>query len=374
MLKKGTTKRNRKRYKKVTRKCTGFMKKHIYFLILAIAFYLGFYMFKKKYSHNSISIGFMGDIMIGRLVNEAISSKGYVYPWGNTLALLKKMDLRIINLETTLTTHQEKNTKVFNFKALPDRIKTLQLGHVDIVNLANNHSLDFKIEGLTETINTLNAAEILLVGAGINAQAAQQPIIITKNNIKVGVIGYTDNEPTSKAEQNKPGTNYIRVGDVHTITQQIAALRPHVDILIVTSHWGPNMQQKPSQEIVQFAHDIIDAGADIIHGHSSHVFQGIEIYKNKVIMYDTGDFIDDYAVDPVLRNDQSCLFTITIDKYSPKTITVIPVLISNMQVNIAPENEKREIINRMQKLSQEFGTKMNDSGTITIKTANNNGI
>lgn len=343
------------------------MKKYIH-ITIAIALSLltlGFYMSTKDFS-NITTIGFMGDVMIGRLVDEVIPTKGYAYPWGNTLTLLQKMDLRIINLETTLTTHQEKIPKVFNFKALPDRVETLKIAHIDIANLANNHTLDFKEDGLTETISTLDSAHIKHIGAGINEQEAQQPIIITKNNIKIGLIGYTDNEPTWKAEKNKPGINYIRVGDLDSIKKQIIALRPNVDILIVTSHWGPNMQQRPSREFVQFAHDIIDAGADIIHGHSSHVFQGIEIYKNKIIMYDTGDFIDDYAVDPELRNDQSCLFTVTVNKNAPQTVTINPVIIKNMQVNLAPGKEKEEIMKRIQKLSQEFGTTINDAGVIKI--------
>jgi poly-gamma-glutamate synthesis protein (capsule biosynthesis protein) len=313
-----------------------------------------------------VTIHFMGDVMIGRLVNEIIPIKGYAYPWGNMLPLLHNADLRVINLETTLTTHQEKNPKVFNFKALPDRIEILKIANIDVANLANNHSLDFKEAGLSETIAVLDSAHIKHVGAGMNEQEAQQPVVITKNNIKIGIIGYTDNEPTWKATKDKPGVNYIQVGDVQTIKKQIIALRPHVDILIVSSHWGPNMQQKPSQEFIQFAHEIIDAGADIIHGHSSHVFQGIEIYKNKIIMYDTGDFIDDYAVDPMLRNDQSCLFTVTVNKNSPQSVTITPVIIHDMQVNLAIKKEKEDIMKRMRTLSQEFETTMDGNKIKTV--------
>ena len=344
------------------------MRKYFYILglILLVMITMKLSMYSKKNNSYTLTIAFMGDVMIGRMVNEIIASKDYAYPWGNTLPLLQEADLRLLNLETTLTTHNEKNIKVFNFKALPDRVKILELANIDIVNLANNHTLDFKEKGLEETIATLDAANILHVGAGMNAVHAQKPIIITKNHITIGIIGYTDNEPTWKAAENMPGINYIRVGDIQTITHQITALRPQVDILIVTCHWGPNMQQRPSQEFVQFAHDIIDAGADIIHGHSSHVFQGIEVYKNKVIMYDTGDFIDDYAVDPILRNDQSCLFTVAVNKGGPQSVAITPVLINTMQVNIAAENDKKEIMDRMQKLSQEFGTNMSDNGIVNI--------
>lgn len=323
----------------------------------------------KNKSADTVIIGFMGDVMIGRTVNEIIPAKGYAYPWGNTLSLLQHVDLRIINLETTLTNHTEKNPKVFNFKALPDRIKTLQAAHIDVANLANNHSLDFKEAGLIETIDTLDIAGIHHTGAGVNDQQACAPAIITINDIQIGIIGYTDNEPTWKAAKNKPGVNYIEIGnadDLAKVKQQIDALRNTVDIIIMTIHWGPNMQQRPSQQFIEFAHDAINAGVDIFHGHSSHVFQGIEIYKNKVIMYDTGDFIDDYAVDPLLRNDQSLFFAITINKNGPQSVNITPVIISNMQVNIAENAEKQEILQRMQRLSQEYNTIITHNGVIKI--------
>lgn len=324
--------------------------------------------YKNKPS-DTATIGFMGDVMIGRMVNEILTTKDYSYPWGNTLSLLQKTDLRIINLETTLTTHTEKNPKVFNFRALPDRVQTLQAAHIDVASLANNHSLDFKEPGLIETLATLDSAGIHHVGAGINIEQACTPCIITKNNIRIGIIGCTDNEPTWKAANNKPGTNYIEVGnnkDLATIKTQMAALRNVVDIVIMTIHWGPNMQQRPSQEFIEFAHNCIDAGVDIIHGHSSHVFQGIEVYKNKVIMYDTGDFIDDYAIDPILRNDQSLFFAVTITKNGPQSVTLTPVVINNMQVNIANGSEKQEIMERMQQLSQEHNTTVSNDGIIQI--------
>src|SRR4030095_2923157 len=336
-------------------------------LLFLVLLFLASYMYTTRKNNDHISIGFAGDVMIGRLVNDIIEKKGYSYPWGNSLPLLAQTDLRIINLETTLTTHTQKNPKVFNFRALPDRVKTLQNAHIDIVNLANNHSLDFKEEGLAQTIATLDSAGIHHVGAGATIYSACKPIILTKDGIKNVIIGYTDNEPTWKATEHTPGVNYIRVGDIQTIAHQISALRPLVDIVIVTSHWGPNMQQVPSADFIKFAHAIIDSGADIIHGHSSHVFQAIEIYKNKIIMYDTGDFIDDYAVDPQLRNDQSLFFVINVTKNGPQSVVLTPVIIHNMQVNIADGAEKEEIIDRMQKLSQQFNTTITNDGIITIK-------
>ncbi len=314
----------------------------------------------------AITIGFAGDIMIGRLVNEVISQKGYSYPWGDVLPLLQRTDLNIINLETTLTTSTDRLPKTFNYKASPDRVKTLQEARIDIVNLANNHIRDFGDIGLLETIKTLDAAGIKHVGAGKNIDEAHKPVIITKNNVKIGIVGYTDNEPGWQAQENKSGTNYIKVGDIDKIHRYITPLHDKVDLLIVSIHWGPNMRERPTEEFINFAHAMIDAGVDIIHGHSAHIFQGIEIYKNKIIMYDTGDFVDDYMVDPILRNDWSFFYQVMVDKKGIKHVRLIPVIINNMQVNMAQGTEKSSIIKRMQKLSEVFGTRISDDGVIKI--------
>jgi poly-gamma-glutamate capsule biosynthesis protein CapA/YwtB (metallophosphatase superfamily) len=319
--------------------------------------------------HNStdpLTIGFVGDMMLGRLMSKEIKTTGCQHLWGTTLPLLQQNDVNIGNLETTLTRGNKIVPKVFNFKSDPNNVCVLVEGNIAIVNLANNHSLDFSDEGLFETIATLNKAGIKHVGAGKNEKAARAPVIIKKQGTKIGIIGYTDNEPGWIAEENKPGTNYLKVGDVGRVSADIKALRPKVDILIITLHWGPNMRQRPTREFIDFAHAMVESGADIIHGHSAHLFQGIEIYHGKLIMYDTGDFIDDYAVDEQLRNDRSFLFQVTIADKEIKAVQLIPVIIQNMQVNVAQGEEAHAILSHMQQLSGEFGTKISDEGKINF--------
>ncbi len=126
------------------------------------------------------------------------------------------------------------------------------------------------------------------------------------------------------------------------------------------------MRQRPNQEFINFAHAIIDSGVDIIHGHSAHIFQGIEVYHNKLIMYDTGDFVDDYAVDPLLRNDQGLFFIVTVTKTGIKKVELIPLLISDFQVNYAKGRQKKEILDRIKTLSAKFGTKI-ENNTILMQ-------
>ncbi len=318
---------------------------------------------------NLIKIGFAGDVMIGRLVNEKISIADYDYPWGNVLRLLRKNGLNITNLETTLTKSADEADKIFTFKAQPDRVECLTRAGIGIVNIANNHILDFGEEGLIETIDVLDNAGVKHIGAGKNISEAKRPAIFKKNGMAVGIIGCTDNEPSWKAGEDKAGTNYLDIPyDFDVLNKDILALRNKVDIIVLSIHWGPNMRLRPSKGFRNFAHKCIDAGADIIHGHSAHIFQGVEVCKNKIIFYDTGDFVDDYAVDEFLRNDRSFLFNVHASKDKLCKIELVPVLISGMQVNKAKENDLKDAISRIKMLSKEFETRLEESdGKLILK-------
>ena len=148
---------------------------------------------------------------------------------------------------------------------------------------------------------------------------------------------------------------------------KIANLRELVDIVIVSIHWGPNMQAEPEQYFIDFAHRMVEEGANIIHGHSAHNFQGIELYKHQLILYDTGDFIDDYVVDPELKNDHSFFFRIGVGKKGVVKLELIPVLIAGYQVNLAGGEDYEWCIQRMQKLSAKFGTKVGNRGEVVLQ-------
>ncbi len=319
----------------------------------------------------SVLIGFCGDVMIGRMVDEVLNHRLPQYLWGDVLPLLQEMDLNIINLEAALTTSARIVPKVFNFKADPQKIALLTMASIDLVNLANNHILDYSEEGLLETLKTLDEAKILHVGAGRNIAEARRPAIINRNGIKIGVLGYTDNEPDWVAAETSAGINYINVGDLAKVKRDLDTIRHEVDLVIVSLHWGPNMRTRPPPYFVDFAHQLIDNGVDIIHGHSAHIFQGVEIYKNKLIMFDTGDFVDDYAVDPILRNDQSFFFIVEVSKNGPCSLQLIPTIIQECQVNRANKEDIPMILARMQKLSAERGTVLEERQGCLFKRIKN---
>jgi len=321
----------------------------------------------ERQSSANITIAFTGDVMLGRLVNEYVilGNKPNEYVWGNFIDLLRNADLTIINLENAIARSGKewsKTPKVFFYRADPKAIDVLKSAGIDYATLANNHVLDYDYEAFLETLERLEKNKIPYAGAGRNLAEAKKPAFLEAKGVKIAIIAFTDNMPEWAATETDAGVNYLDVemdeDNFGVLRKSIEQVRNKSDIVIVSAHWGPNMRQRPTKAFKEFAHATIDAGADIFHGHSAHIFQGIEIYKNKLIMYDTGDFIDDYAVDEELRNDQTFLFLVALSKDKIEKIELFPGLISLMQINMATGLEFDEIINKMTNLSEEMGTEI----------------
>ncbi len=316
-----------------------------------------------------ITLAFGGDVMLGRMVNSAILRQGPRYVWGDVLPLMQDADLALVNLECTIAESGEpfEPPRVFYFRAHPSAVEVLTLAGVDYVSLANNHALDFQAPALLETIRHLDEHGIAHAGAGADLAEASQPAMLEAGGVKVGVAAFADHFREYAATEEAPGTHVITISTEEQyfgeVRESIQAVREAgADLVVFSIHWGPNMWQAPSSEFVAFAHAVMDAGADIFHGHSAHLFQGIEIYNGKPILYDTGGLIDDYYVDPQLRNDQQLLFLLTATSQGVERIELIPLLISHMQVNRATGDDFDEIAKRMRSLSAEMGTEIEQEG------------
>src|SRR5256884_6992083 len=281
---------------------------------------------------------FVGDVMLGRLVNAVLQEKSPAYPWGDTLSLFHDADVRFCNLECAISdwgTPWSVTPKVFHFRSDAKNIETLKAAHIDAVSLANNHTLDFGYEGLFQMMDILGAAGIHYAGAGTTISEASQPAIWEMSGKKIGLIAFTDNEPVWEATQEQPGVFYVPITlkdkRAERLFEMVRKTKDVVDFLIVSAHWGPNWGYTPPAEHIPFAHALIDAGADVIFGHSGHIVRGIEVYKDKPIMYCTGNFIDDYAVDEIERNDRSCIFIVETDGYAISRLLLYPTVIQDFQ-------------------------------------------
>ncbi len=311
-----------------------------------------------------ILIALTGDVMLGRGVKVTLHQFGPAYPWGNMLSHLRAADLTIINLECVIA-HSGRPwsrwPKVFHFRADPLAISSLRLAGIDGVVLANNHVLDYEEEALLEMLELLKQSGIAYAGAGRNRQEAIRPAVLETHGLKIGLVAFTDNEPGWAATETTAGTNWIEVSlsesSLKAVRESIARARAAgADLVIFSIHWGPNMLERPSPLFREFAHAVMEAGADVYHGHSAHLFQGLELYRGKPIIYDAGDFVDDYDVDAKLRNDQGLLFRLHVEEKALKRVELIPTLIANCQVNLATGSTWQMIAERICTLSAEMGT------------------
>lgn len=313
-------------------------------------------------------VALAGDTMLGRVVNEALLRHGPAYPWGDVLPELHRAGARVVNLECVVArrgTPWGRWPKVFHFRANPVAVDALKLARIDCVALANNHVLDYGEEAFVEMLGLLEAAGIAYAGAGRNLEEARRPAVLEAGGLRLGVVAFTDNEPGWKAAPAAPGTHYLPVspGSVPALGEGVARARAMgAELVVVSAHWGPNMRLRPAPAFREFARAVIEAGADAFYGHSAHVFQGVEVYRGRPILYDCGEFVDDYAVDPALRNDWGLLFGLEVEGGRVRRVALTPLLIDGCQVRRAAGEDLEAIAARIRELSAEMGTEVGGEG------------
>ena len=271
----------------------------------------------------------------------------------------RRADLGMINLENPLTRATiPLPDKKFNFKANPDSVKVLTSGGVSLVNLANNHAMDYQEPGLLETLETLNKAGIEHVGAGRDVKEARRPEIIDVKGQRVAYFGYYGADFESAGE-TKAGTNYA---DEQRIAEDIKAVRNQVDWVIVNYHWGEELATHPADWQINLAHFTIDQGADVVVGHHPHVLQGAEIYKGRPIAYSMGNFI--FGGNPRSDYDTAVLKIALKDKQMK--VEFVPVEVRGYKPQVASDRSA-QILNQIADLSSEFQQPMRSPVALDIR-------
>lgn len=299
--------------------------------------------------------------MLGRLVNRTLTRLRPEHVWGDTLPLLRAADAVACNLECVIADRgRPQPGKTFTFRSDAANVRVLTAGQITAVSLANNHALDYGTDALLECLDVLDTHGIVHAGAGPTLEAAQHPAIFAAGETTVALIACTDNEPDWAAGPRQPGTFYvpIAVGDPRfaELCELVTAARPGADIVVVSVHWGPNWGYEPPAEHIDAAHALVDAGADVVFGHSAHVVRGVGVYRERPVLYSAGDFVDDYAVDPVERNDQSFMFMGEVEDGRLRSLTCIPTVIRNFHASLAAGAERADIERKMQRLCAALDT------------------
>jgi poly-gamma-glutamate capsule biosynthesis protein CapA/YwtB (metallophosphatase superfamily) len=306
----------------------------------------------------TITLALAGDTMLGRGVAEALADRdpeSLVAP--DVVEAVRSADLFVLNLECCIS---ERGSpwpapgKPFHFRAPPAAVRTLNHLGVSCVTLANNHALDFGREALGDTLRHLENGGIAAVGAGPNQEAARRPVFLEASGFHLGVIGLTDHPADFAAGPDLSGVAFadLRTGVPSWVGEAIGSIG--ADAVLVTPHWGPNMTSEPAPHVRRTARELLEAGATLVAGHSAHVFHGV---ANRVL-FDLGDFLDDYAVDRSLRNDLGLLWLVKLDRDGPLALEALPLRLDYCFTRTADGEDAAWIRERLQTACASFGTEV----------------
>jgi poly-gamma-glutamate capsule biosynthesis protein CapA/YwtB (metallophosphatase superfamily) len=310
----------------------------------------------------AVTIGLLGDTMLGRGVAQRLRREPPEALFApEVVELAHEPDLLIANLECCIS---ERGTpwpdpgKPFFFRAPPVAVGALRHLGVGAVTLANNHALDYGAEALADTLALVGAAGIAVVGAGADVDEARRPALLTVNGLRIAIIGVTDHPDDFAAGPSTPGVAYadLRTGVPAWLTDAVASAAGEAEIVLVTPHWGPNMRDTPLPYVRRAATALVAAGATLVAGHSAHVFQGVDL----PVLFDLGDFLDDYAVHPLLRNDLGLLWIVTLEPARVIRVEAVQLRLEFCHTRLANSAERAWIAARFRDACAEFGTEVEE--------------
>ncbi|MFC5723944.1 CapA family protein [Streptomyces gamaensis] len=321
----------------------------------------------------TVTLALAGDTMLGRCVAERLREA----PAPQTVlcaelrALLAEADLCVLNLECCVSDRGERwhaPGKPFFFRAPPATADVLAELGVDCVTLANNHALDYGFDALADTRALLRRAGVAAVGAGADVAAAREFAVLEAGGIRLAVVGATDHPEDFAAAADRPGVAYadLRHGVPRWLLDTVGHAADAADAVLVTPHWGPNMTSRPPHYVQDAAPRLLRAGATLVAGHSAHVVHG----AGHRIVYDMGDFIDDYAVDSRLRNDLGLLFLVTWEaapqdghtRWLPVRLEAVPLYLDHCFTTVATGGHWQWMRARFTRACAESGTDVTVTG------------
>jgi poly-gamma-glutamate synthesis protein (capsule biosynthesis protein) len=294
------------------------------------------------------------------------------YIWGDALHELERaeVDFRIVNLETVVTsTEKPWPGKGIHYRMHPRNIGCLSAAHISACALANNHVMDWGYDGLSETLQTLDAAGMAHSGAGNDLEEAIQPAVLgTVGNGRVLLFSFgshTSGIPNEwKATSTSPGVNLLDDLSETTAARVCDQMRAHQqpgDLIVASIHWGSNWGYEIPREQIVFAHRLINEGLAIVHGHSSHHVKAIEVFRGRLILYGCGDFLTDYegiSGYETFRGDLALMYLVELDSDSGELIVarLVPMRMRRFRLERAYAADARWLCNLLNELGKRFGT------------------
>jgi poly-gamma-glutamate capsule biosynthesis protein CapA/YwtB (metallophosphatase superfamily) len=305
-------------------------------------------------------LGLAGDTMLGRGVAAELERRPPETLFSDdVLAAASEADAVVLNLECCVSEGGRPwpdPGKPFFFRAPPVALDALVRLGVRCVTLANNHALDFGEEALLDTFDHLTSAGIAWVGAGADLERARAPVTLDLPGVRLGVVGVTDHPAAFAAASARPGVAYADLRRETPAWLLEAAGGDGADAVLVTPHWGPNMTTSPVPHVRRAAAELRQAGAALVAGHSAHAFHGV----GDRVLYDIGDFLDDYRTDPVARNDLGLFFLVDFDGAVPVRLEAVPLTLEYARTDLAAGNDAAWIRWRFRQACAGFGTQVTE--------------
>lgn len=317
--------------------------------------------------NETLTIAAVGDIMMDGTSRPELQKFGYDYPFVHVGEYIQRADIALGNLEGPLT-HGGSNDveKKYIFRSPPDKVAAaLAKTGFDVFSLANNHTLDYGVQGLSDTIDALNRHGLVYSGAGMDLASARQHVIVERKGKRIAFLAYSLTFPEEFwARKNRPGTAF---GHEKHVRADVQKARADADIVIVSFHWGREgtTELRPYQKSLGRA--AIDEGAAAVVGHHPHILQGIEKYKDGIILYSLGNFVfGSYSY----KAKRAAIAELVLEDEKVKKVNLIPINVFNPQVVFQPRvltgNAAAEVINELAELSRPLGVAVNNINDIGI--------
>jgi hypothetical protein len=310
-----------------------------------------------------LSVAAGGDVIGDRGVGTFLDKNGGAALFAGVKAYMEPAQLAFVNIEGAISDQGTRNTfKEYTFRARPALLDGLVSADINIVSLANNHSLDYRWKALSDCISRLDAAGVKHAGAGGDLSAASAPTILETPAGKVAFIAASEIAESFAALKDRAGTNYTSAPNA-ALLADVAAAAKQADFVVVSMHWGKEYTPTANSHQISLAHKLIEAGADLILGHHPHVIQAMEIYKNRLIVYSMGDLVLDWH-SPYAG--ETFVLQVTVPKDGPPSGRIIPVYLSriNGTPKVVTGTIAARILARLTKLSTARGLELNRDGDI----------
>lgn len=324
---------------------------------------------KREKSNNKFHLFAGGDVCLGRQMPDYTVVKGEARAFENIQSLTQNADIFLVNLECVISNVgriiAKGGKRPFHYRGHPIVLDSLVSAGINVVTTANNHSMDYGAPALLEQNELLSACHIAHPGSGRSLENASCAQFISVGDTIVAVISIDTETPEFKVQPGKAGISVGKNDEevARILLAAIAHAKRYADLIVVSPHWGANWKDVPSQQRRELAYLIIDAGADLILGHSAHILQGIEVYKGRAIAYDMGTLLFDRVSENRMRF--TALFELEFGQEGFTKLIIHPVKLQRGCATIANQEDAkyiRELVKSLSRSSESSHTVFNEVG------------